>query len=97
MASGSQPLVVIPLSASGATITADGALKMGIGAEAEATASGTAQSVVIADGAGTAHMVLGCVAGTAAVPGSCVLNSLAINTGVLVTVMDLTLPVGDSF
>ena len=42
-------------------------------------------------------MVLGCVAGTAAVPGSCVLNSLAINTGVLVTVMDLTLPVGDSF
>lgn len=95
LSSAGQTLAVIDLDPAHATVTNDAALKIGIMDAGNATADGTAASVLVKDADGTAHIGLPCLAGTEPVAGSCVLNTLAISAGALVTIMDLTIPAGD--
>lgn len=94
LGSGRQPLAVITIRAERCEVKGDGALKIGLMDEGNATQDGTAIKAVIQDGDGQAHIELPCVEGSVPVVGYCALNKMAVSAGARFTIMDIELPIG---
>lgn len=100
MSENSIKLLDIPITPASTTVQADGSLKIGIGATATPEdfdeADWEAKYVLIKDGNGKALIKMACVAGSDPEVELCVVDDVFIETGKEVTIMDITLPVGET-
>ena len=72
-----------------------GVLTLEIDAQEDSTTEGTASYAQVCDGAGDPHIQLPCQAGSSAVSGYCVVNTLNILAGQTFDVLSASIGVGD--
>ena len=87
--------VVIDETANSAVNGTTGVLTLAILTQEDSTTEGTASYAQVCDGAGNPHIQLPCQAGTAAVAGYCVVNTLNILAGQAFDVLSASIGVGD--
>jgi len=72
-----------------------GVLTLAIDAQEDSTTAGTASYAQVCDGAGDPHIQLPCQAGSSALAGYCIVNTLTILAGQTFDVLSASIGVGD--